>query len=184
MRNLRKHGYEFGINQFQASETVLLKLFAYKICHLKAIGNVYSRNFPEILGNNFFLAAFEIFHGLLSNGKNRIFLVLGILLKTLEKIAVVTARKTSVTGDHHVTNLLITVLFDIYGRKIRISLRNPAQSSIKLFKIRATGFGTLLCPAKFGGCHKFHRLGNLHRVLNTFDSQLYSFCICSHLYSP
>ena len=54
------------------------------------------------------------------------------------------------------------------------------QGLMKLPEIRTADFCTFLCFTQFGGCYKFHRLGNLHRAFDTFDPQLYGFHVCSH----
>ena len=122
----------------------------------------------------------RVFHCFFSNGKDNKILSGTGFLQAFEKVDIITASQTAVSGDYNVTILFTGRFSGINGGKIQISFRNVHQSLMELPEIGTADICAVLGFPKLGGGDKFHGLGDLHGALHTLDPEFYGFHICSH----
>ena len=102
----------------------------------------------------------------------------------LEHVGIVAACQSAVTRHDNIAVFFRSCFLHIHGCKIRIAICDILQGLMKLPEIRTADFCSFLCFTQFGGCYKFHRLGDLHGALHASDTQLHRFHICSHMLPP
>ena len=177
---LGKHGNKLCVTKINVSKFSLLKFPAEQIRHLKAVCNRNIGNFAKAFCNTGKSISLRILLSLFPNGKNQEILIHRGCFQTFKQVGVISASQTTVSGDQHITALLIPGFSCIYRRKICIPLGNIHKGLMHGLKIGPADFRPFFCFTQFGGCYKFHCLGNLHGALHTFDPQLYRFHVCSH----
>jgi len=160
------------------------EFFTKQIRDLKTVCDRNTCNLCKLICQTFNASLSEILNCFFSNRQHHIVPAFGCRLKTFKKVCIISASQSSVTGDHHITGAGIGGLSGIYRRKINVFFCNVFQCLMQLCEVRTAGFCTFLCLTQFGGCNKLHGLGNLHRTLYAFDTQLYRFHISSHMIIP
>ena len=154
------------------------------LCHLKTVSNRNICGLGKFLCHQTCISTTEVLHRLLSDRHHLILFSGYLLFHELEQIGVVASCETAVTRDHDVTPFFAFALSGVRRHEICISRCNLSKGIPKHLKTGLADLGTFLCFAQLGGCHQFHRFGNLHGALYALHTQLYRFHICSHEFPP
>ena len=165
-------------------ECSFAEFFTKQICDLKTVCDRNICDLRKLIRQAFNAPLSEILNCLFTNRQNHIILTFCCWFQTFKKVCIISASQTSVTGNRYIAVTRIGWLSGVYRRKINVFSGNVLQCLMQLCEVRTAGFCTFLCLTQFGGCNKLHGLGNLHRTLYAFDTQLYRFHISSHMIIP
>ena len=105
-------------------------------------------------------------------------LALALRLKGAEQIGIVPTRHTAVTRNQNIAVAFTLIFPRIDTGVIRIFRGNVTQCLPQRRKVRRTRLGSLLGPPQFRRRDQFHRLRNLHRVLDALNPEFDGLHIC------
>ena len=106
-----------------------------------------------------------------------------LLLSQLENIVVISSGQTFICGYYNIADLsflrlYLRPLIEIFMLDIRHMTEDTADGRLKGIEIRLSICQYLLCLLHFRRRNHIHGIGDLHRILNTFNTALNFFCAC------
>ena len=153
-----------------------------QFCNLIAIRNRNLGNLGIFLCKDRHISVFEVLYRFFSYRKNG-YVVASFFLSfhELEKIGVIAACKTSVSGNDYIEPFVIFTALGKRRSEIRVAVCYIRQCLKCGLEIRLGLIRFFFCLTKFGCCNKLHCLRDLHSALNALYSEFNSFHISSHL---